>query len=377
MTLLVDAFTGERGLGALQRASVELQRHGTPAEVREASALADGLTPSVRDWLRRLDDYCALESGAVAPHERTMVDESWVLYRDPRAQIRAQRELVIGFAGASGNLFQPVPVVLQRLDPDRHDLLVLRDPRRTHFLDGAGGTASFAELLGALRALADDYSSVLTMGASSGAFPALVAASHLDARRGIGLGGRPPSDPGTTSLMLAGERPGSTAELVAIFGADYAPDREGATGIRALLPSVHAIAVEGCATHNVPHVAFQHGALESLYELLLTEDSPLASSPVEVVGTEGWIETIRLRSTRTPPDWAAPERSPDFWVANTFTVPRWLHRILREVPVPARLATVLERVARTRFGIIVNFRRLGTPLSRSSVAARTASVRHQ
>jgi hypothetical protein len=380
MSSLVQAFVGDHRLGGLQRACLELQRHGTPAEVRAAIDLAETLPASVRDWLRRLGDYCFWEDDRLPAFERSMQDERWVFYRGVDNDGTGQRELIVGFTGASGNLFQPVPVVLQQLEPARHDLLVLRDPKRAHFLDGAGEAVTFEALVESIARAARDYASIVTIGASSGAFPALVVAAALGARRGIGLGGRPPSDAVTAARLLAATRRDGEDDpdpsvgralgtsLLAVFGSDFGYDRRGAEGIRSLLPAVRRIAIDGAGTHNVPHVAFQTGSLSSLYGMLLAVEDPLTAPGVNLLGESDGVATIRLTATCTAPAWAAPERSPEFWVANTFTVPPWLHRRLRRIPFPDRIAITLESLARRRFGVLVNLRRLGTPASRARSA---------
>jgi hypothetical protein len=116
------------------------------------------------EWFRRIRDNCFWEKSEPEPCERVIEEPERTLYHgvgDP-----AGRELVIGLAGASGNVNHSSPIILQKLDATRHDFLVLWDLSQKSYANGAAGARSFDELLDRVAEVAAPYRSLLVIGSS-------------------------------------------------------------------------------------------------------------------------------------------------------------------------------------------------------------------
>jgi len=226
-------------------------------------------------------------------------DVDWTLYHG--SGDAKDRELIIGFTGLEGNLFQSSPIVLQHLDATEHDLLIIRDEdRQTYGSKGAGGVGLDA-LLQRLSELSSSYRSTVTIGASMGGAAAVRTAAALGARRGISIGGRGRDDAGVEAEAGAGTAPhGAGTELWCIYGAEHHRDPEGARLLQREFPHARLVPIAGVDTHNTPQFLLRQGALSSFYALLLGDGTGLGS-------IEGEVAPIRLAPRHGPPPWALQE----------------------------------------------------------------------
>jgi hypothetical protein len=352
-TELVERFTRAHSVGDFNRARLDLQRLGTPTEVRELQELRGRLPDHVADWLTRLHDYCFWEESEVQNYSPHVGDSRSALFRsdgDP-----GDKELVIGFSGAAGNLYQPTPVVLQKLGGSPVDLLLLRDDDRSRYGVDHAGCDRFLELIDTIAPVAAQYRSVLTIGTSMGGFPALLAGRSLGARRSVSLGGHadPCPPPGISSVIR--DLPGSGPDDVAcIFGAGNSRDRAGAVAQATYFRDAALFAIQGVTEHNVSHAAFRQGSLKGLFELITarTDLTRALGAPSESDGTR----TLSLRSSCSPPAWVDQDAAGPVWAAQAVLVPTWAKRITRRLRVPRSFAGLVSRAAYRRFGIIVRLR---------------------
>jgi hypothetical protein len=360
MSELVDRFRRARNVTDFNRARIDLQRVGTPAEVIEVHNMSRQLPSEVTQWIARLHDYCFWERPGPSDHIRVTEDPEWTYFQRPEGA--AGRELVIGFTGAAANLFQPSPVVLQQLDAKNHDLLLLRDLRRSGYRDGIADVTSFDGLLDKIRTVAARYQSLVVIGGSMGGAPAVFAGIHLGARRSISVGGSIKNIDAARRYLDAlpsGSRTDrSECSLVCLFADGAERDRDGAKAIRDAVrdlagEDVLTVGVAGTADHSLPHACFQRGTLAPLYSFILNGETPTAS---EIHPASGET-SLRLEPTCQPPLWAIPGAGPNVWLSNSPRIPDFLRLGVKRIKLPAWLATALEAFAYRRLGIAVHFRR--------------------
>lgn len=360
MSELVDRFRRARNVTDFNRARIDLQRLGTPAEVIEVHDMSRQLPSEVAQWIARLHDYCFWEKPGPSDHIRVTEDPEWTYFQRPEGA--AGRELIIGFTGAGANLFQPSPVVLQQLDAKNHDLLLLRDLRRSGYRDGIVGVTSIDELLDKIRTVAERYQSLVVIGSSMGGAPAIFAGIHLGARRSVSIGGSIKNlDDARLYLdtLPSGDRADrSECSLVCLFAGGAERDRDGAKTIKNAVrdlagEDVLTVGVAGIADHSLPHACFQRGTLALLYRFILNGETPTANDFHPTSGET----SLHLEPTCQPPLWAIPGAGPNVWLSNSSRIPDFLRLGVKRIRLPARLATALEAFAYRRLGIAVHFRR--------------------
>jgi hypothetical protein len=295
---LVSALLTATDVGSVNRARIDLQRFGTPEEVRTAFEHSSVLPEHVATWMSRLHDYCFWEKPHAEPFERSEVDPEWTQFcgHGPTAT----KELVIGLAGSSGNVNHASASILQQLDAGAHDLLIVRDLRQRSYTEGAAGTRSFDELVERLRETAARYRSCIIIGSSMGGGPALEVGVRLGARRAISLAGGPKD--GLTGLRT---HTGAPPELWCLYGADNPHDAARASRLHEIHPQARLVALPGVRDHNVTRAAFWGGTFRPLFQLMLA-DRVDAERFVPARAEDPTV--LRLEPTCTPPAWAVEQQ---------------------------------------------------------------------
>jgi hypothetical protein len=372
---LLTRLSEANSSGQLNRARIDLHRFGTPQEV-VASLHIECLPPDTADWLRRLSEHCFNELPEPAPYTRVASDERWSLYQLPADT--ARRELVVGFGGAWGGLFQPVPVVLQYLGGGARDLLLLRDHDLVGQLDATEGKARVEEILELVAETTAGYSSTMTLGASKGGASAIITGLIIGARTSVATGARF-SDEYLAALRsvlperhrsLLGDR-SESRRAFALYGDGCDPDRRAAHDLQAHIPSVQTVELTAIGSHNAPHEAFQQGRLRSLYSLIV--DGPPAAPDRRAAGDVGRLHhVVDLTRSCEPPAWASAPEAPRRWDLNTEQTSR---RALSAIELlgqmlPRRWARTIEQFALDRFGVVVHAQRLGNTTVRAAAQQR-------
>jgi hypothetical protein len=298
---LLDALRSAHDLRSLNAARLALQRFGTPGEVLAAGAIAPGFSDDFSSWFMRLQEHCFWEKPLPEAFARSTDDPEWTLFRGPSGP--AGRELIVGFAGSSGMVNHSSPILLQKLDADRHDLLIIRDLSIRFFADGAAGAGSFQELLDRIRKVAAPYASIVTLGASMGGGAALEAGLALGARRAVSLAGGPRA--GVTGVS---DDPGSTTELWCFYGQENERDTERAAALQQEYPRARRFALPGVRDHNVSHAAFCTGRSTPLFAFMLGSDE----ATERTTGAERPSEptVLHLTPSCVPPTWALRSQDP-------------------------------------------------------------------
>jgi len=135
---------------------------------------------SLRVAMRRrqlIRDVAVERHQAFPAHDwsRAVLTENSILYSDPTVD-PGDKTLLIGFCGFLMRLMLPAYQLLMHLDPQVIDLLLVRDPNRRHFEDGAKGLgSSIEEVAESLSRFSEaaGYRRVVTLGTSAGGLAAV------------------------------------------------------------------------------------------------------------------------------------------------------------------------------------------------------------
>jgi acyl-CoA synthetase (AMP-forming)/AMP-acid ligase II len=241
----------------LRRMLAILKRPVTSVEVTIRRAV---FAQAVRRVVRRADHPAHWRRQAVDAH----ADVFSSLEGSP-----AEKTLVIGFAGLAMRLTTPTYHVLCSLSPDRHDLLLLRDPHRCHYRNGVPGLGD--DVAAAARGLAryaeeSGYRRVVALGTSSGGMPAVCAAMLNGWERVLACGAdRPSSHPHLRRLLehCGRQYDGNDGpDVILAYSGRNERDAEGARQIAAIVPSARLL----------PDMRFKDHAL--LYQLHRQRELP-------------------------------------------------------------------------------------------------------
>ena len=207
--------------------------------------------PRDRAWLRRI-----LSKGAF-------------LYGDPTIPT-AKKRLVVGFTGNLARLMQPTYRVLAGLDPRRFDLLLLRDPAKSLFVEGGPG---LGHDMPSVCAYANDffvssgYAAAIALGTSGGAPAAIHAGLVHGWERSVAISSPAPSVRPEIAPLLADAAARAGAGRCPIIVV-YSSNPRDVDAARALLPVIPFAEVDhrpDYSTHNILHEAHDRGEIEALF----------------------------------------------------------------------------------------------------------------
>lgn len=176
--------------------------------------------------------------------------------------------LIVGFASRSMRLTTPTYNILCRLSPDRHALLLLRDPTREFFRHGVPGIGdTLAEVIGWLRRHVADrgYGKVCTLGASAGAIPAVCAAVAAGWPRAVACGTDSPSrHPHLLAALhrsLADAANAADTDITLAYSGGNARDTAGARELASLIPTARLLPDDRFTGHALLHFLHLAGDL--------------------------------------------------------------------------------------------------------------------
>lgn len=251
------------------RVQIGIQKHATPGDIVALRRRPIAWSKEFDNWL---DDFYLNITQAhddLKDYRCRPLGRSVTIYsgRSPPAV------LVVAFCGKADLLFMPIAAVLQYLSPERHALLVLRDPSRSGFVGGmAGHSSSFHEMIDRLRREIDfvRFDEVRTLGTSGGGAPALAAGLMLNATSAVSFSGHLPSastrygeSAGVSELERILEEAGQSRGCACVYGADNQVDSRNALALAAVMP-VRLMPVPGIANHNVVFELHQRRQLAPL-----------------------------------------------------------------------------------------------------------------
>jgi hypothetical protein len=279
-----ELISGCRTPNQINRVNIVLTTHLAPVELgRFRAAFADSPPDFAgRLWLDSLSGMLPLERKLPREFERIGTDPNLTLYTND-SEPAAGKTLIVGFAGMAHRLMLPPAVLLDRLSPDRYDVVVLRDVSDSFFSLGIPGLGdTFFDAISNLRRHADPraYRNTISLGTSGGAIPALLAALALGLNRGIAVGVvafeqfndvlRERGVPVEPFDALIASRPAPYPALRIVHGAEHAADTAAAAAFASLLPS-ELTAVPGCDTHGSLYWLLQRGRLKKFLEEILRQ----------------------------------------------------------------------------------------------------------
>lgn len=253
---------------------MSLQVYASPAEWRDFIAATDGFSRGTADFRTLVGDLHKLVSRHGEPmqmYERVHLSNSVSHYRGSGRP----GKMLVAFCGRAQVLFGPIARILQLFPVEDYEVLVLRDTLKLGFTQGLPEHSStFPEMIGKLRQefFPDPEKEIFCLGTSGGGGPALVAATLLSARSGVGFSGRPP-----TSSKVYGESAGAKAmadvlhqrraqagqRLVAVYPAEHADDVATARQL-AEMADVELMPMAGLSDHNVLHDLHLRGDLAAV-----------------------------------------------------------------------------------------------------------------
>lgn len=193
---------------------------------------------------------------------------------------RGAPRLVVCLAGNTGRYMLPTSAFLQMIDDAQSDLLLLADPQKRYFDAGVPSFgASLVEMTARIAAFAAarGYRSLVTLGVSMGALPALRIGRMLGVPRAIGIGCRFAwhakrivlGEPVTAFDPLC-RCVTAPMDCIAVHGRGHGKDADAALRLAALLPSLRRIELPS-EKHNVLHQLFTAGTLELFMQALLDD----------------------------------------------------------------------------------------------------------
>lgn len=288
---MIDLFERQvvkcRSINQFNRLHIALENRLTPLEVRDLSILIArrySSTPSAF-WIEKLWNSRRL-AGKTVPegYVRQRLKPNLYLYSGYGA--RREKTLVVGFAGASRKLFLPISDFLQNMDSSTADVLLVSPHSESYYKNGILGLgSSLGEVLSVLKNVIEPlgYRRVVSLGTSSGALPALLAAIHLGFERGICVGGQSILAERfrwileDETLRSISQNWNGRPELLSIFSAEHPKDRNAAIELQKVLPLL-LWPVEGNKQHNAFFNHWASGSLSGFFQKILIAEWSEAST---------------------------------------------------------------------------------------------------
>jgi acyl-CoA synthetase (AMP-forming)/AMP-acid ligase II len=213
----------------------------------------------VRRMLQNAEDPLRWQRQAVADHADLFSSA------DGRPEAKT---LVVAFAGRTMRLMTPTHHVLGSLSPARQDLLLVRDPHRSHYHDGIPGLGF--DLVTISRSLAtyvheSGYRRVVALGTSAGGVPAVCTAILNGWDRVLACG----TDRLTNHQCLRGvmehcarlHAAATRPDIVLAYSARNERDTDGARQMKALLPAARLLPDPRFADHSLLYELNRRGEL--------------------------------------------------------------------------------------------------------------------
>jgi hypothetical protein len=266
--------------------------------VRVLAPLAGSNTlETSRAWIDKLHLKLRLSGDArPQPFVRRRLDKGLSLF-ECRAD-RSQKTLLIGFSGDAARLMMPTSMFLQHLDARTTDFVLLYTEKRLGYRNGVRGIAGDLEAsAAALENLLDSraYGRVATIGASSGALPAILVGFRMGADATLSIGPNDPNnvrwsqftkDRGVTDLFrhFAGAN-SRLPDVHLVYGADEPRDAAAVQAIASRI-QVRSIRSVPDAKHNVLFPLAEREQLRDLLRSTVTEPPATSTEPVS-------LETVR------------------------------------------------------------------------------------
>ena len=189
-----------------------------------------------------------------------------------------RRGLLVAVTGFQPRMQVSTAVFLQAVPAGRWDVLMLRDPQKTHFRLGCEGFGdSLTALTARLVTIARGYPKVVVLGQSMGGLVAIRAALRVPGARGVSFGGKPANDiarlfetAGSFSAFdpLCACLPKAARDMIFVYSEDHAADAHAAQEYAALVGGI-AVPVAKMREHGTVLGLWKRGRLAQFLAIVL------------------------------------------------------------------------------------------------------------
>jgi len=218
-------------------------------------------------WRRQLERDLSVTGGG-RRWERSILSPNAFLYENPEIPTKA-KTLMVGFGGNRMRLMMPTYGVLCNLDPEKFDLLLLRDTYHSHYSKGIEGMGDDLDSISAyLATLAAErgYPEAATLGTSSGGIPALYVGVKNRWDRVVIVGADRPDSPRhsiTTAMLekLAADFQPGKPDIRLCYSARHRRDRESAALLAQIFPGSTLAGEKEYRSHNLMWRLYEAGEL--------------------------------------------------------------------------------------------------------------------
>lgn len=225
-------------------------------------------------WIKQVRQEIAQYPDSLRWSRQRLTDNIELFAASPSS--RSDKTLIVGFTGNLTRLMMPIYRFLMHLDADCYDLLLLRDPNRSHYVHGIPEVSKdMATLSDWLRTQAKDmgYSRVIALGTSAGGLASLCAGVANGWDKAIALGADAPSKHPALQDFLSSSASRhdrtSPTQVMLLYAGLNPRDNSGAAEIAAILPNAKLLGDDTHATHNVLNTAFKRGRLNKVLNMIL------------------------------------------------------------------------------------------------------------
>lgn len=288
---LVSELRNCQKVSDFYRLRIIIENICTPSEVALIYSLSSQFSLEVQSWLTQ--KYSDMEKGHEAPisYERKPCGPNAELYCYAGPHMGA-RQLLINFCGGYPfrPLAMPMAVFLQHVPIGGYDVLNLRDPLKSCFLQGVQGYAdSLPALLDRIgQDFGGNYQLVRCCGISAGAYATLMCAELLNVSKALVFSGSHPAYRKKMLASLLPQVPGILAKLerllsngkragnlLLVHGANNAVDGKHAALLQQSFPRLAIGAIPDISSHLVPNVLLECGQLKAFLNAHLFNPVPI------------------------------------------------------------------------------------------------------
>ena len=227
-------------------------------------------------WRRRIIRFIENAPDNSSRWSRTAVSRDAILYHTSEGD-RSRKQLIVGFSGSAMRLMMPTYMMLCSLDPQRYDLLLLKDPGREEYINGID---AMGESITALASFLDhyvvdnSYHSGIALGTSAGGLPAIYVALKNRWPGAVVFGPVDPErHPDLSGLLLTESEQNVSTSILLNYGEKHKDDRIIAAKVKKLISVTELKPDPRFRKHNVPYALFLRGELAEHLERQFSEVS--------------------------------------------------------------------------------------------------------
>ncbi len=283
--MIETVFTGLTKQSEIYRKLIDIDIEYAPSEVAALWEMRAHLPEKAVPYIEKNIKMMAVGSAVVRAYKRINFGGSACLYKGPKNPLK-KKLLLVCFCGNADRMMLPTALFLQFLPETLFDVLILRDPSKSAYMQGVTG---YVNNLSELPARIgndlnlNEYEHTLSMGCSSGGAAALYAGVLLGSRRAVSIGGMHPSEydrfPAACDIdtelkrdfdrFVADQVSSTQTELVCVFGELHPSDVTGAQTLKKFLPACKFLSVKGLDNHDILYSLYSKNQLMQFFKMML------------------------------------------------------------------------------------------------------------